>query len=278
MKIKILFLLILTIYPIRLMETNLNNQLTNLIFVQKGGLPIILTAPHGGQLEIPDVPERKKGTKVKDIYTLDLTLATSKFLFELTGVYPYVVAANFSRKYIDANRSAKRAYEDERAKLVYDSYHQYIAEFIKEIKEKYEKFHLLLDIHGQSLHHDTIFRGTKDKTTIQNLIEKYGENGISGENSIIGILNSKGYKTHLTEITEEEHRSFDGGYTVGKYGSHNKDGIDAIQLEFGRNYREPENIDKTAQNLANAIFQFYKLATKTNFYLGSSCIFSELPR
>ena len=82
-----------------------------LISVQSGNLPIILSAPHGGNLTIEAVPERKgKGVKrfvrTKDMWTDQLTVKLADAIEKKTGKRPYVVVANFHRKFIDANRSA----------------------------------------------------------------------------------------------------------------------------------------------------------------------------
>lgn len=266
-----LLLFIFNIYSITAMElesahikenpvsSSINNQLSDFIFVKKGNSPIILTAPHGGKLSVEGVPERKQGEKLRDVYTYELTLAISKALYNITGAYPYVVAAGISRKYIDANRPAKKAYEDERVKSIYDSYHSYIKQFIIELKKQFQN-PLLLDIHGQGSDNEIIFRGTQNKMTVTSLLTKYNHEGLLGSSSIIGILAAQGYKMFppVSEIQQKEHTSFDGGFTVRTYGSHTKNGIDAIQLEFGWNFRTLENINTTAKDLATAIATFYK--------------------
>jgi hypothetical protein len=48
-----------------------------------------------------------------------------------------------------------------------------------------------------------------------------------------------------------------GGCTVGLYGSHNPDGVDAIQIESGSNFRQATTIDALAGELTKAIAAFY---------------------
>ena len=55
-----------------------------------------------------------------------------------------------------------------------------------------------------------------------------------------------------------ETRNYTGGHTVELYGSHNADGIDAMQLEFGRDLRDRAVIDRTAKDTARAIAAFYE--------------------
>ena len=54
-----------------------------------------------------------------------------------------------------------------------------------------------------------------------------------------------------------EDAGFKGGYTVATYGSHNRDGIDAVQLEFGTRYRQKAVVAKSAADAAKAIAAFY---------------------
>src|ERR1700722_6229902 len=76
------------------------------VTVQKGTLPIIVSAPHGGLKKVPDVPERL-GTGIANFATvLDTRTAelAEKFVAELQKHLdgkPWVVIARFERKYLD---------------------------------------------------------------------------------------------------------------------------------------------------------------------------------
>jgi hypothetical protein len=62
--------------------------------------------------------------------------------------------------------------------------------------------------------------------------------------------------------TLREDPRFSGGYTVFNYGSQHPEGIDAIQLEFGKNHRANERL---AEDLAEALIVFmtqYELLAK----------------
>ena len=47
------------------------------------------------------------------------------------------------------------------------------------------------------------------------------------------------------------------GYTVAILGCNTPDGVDAIQFEFGSNYRQTAVLDKSAGDAAAAIVAFY---------------------
>src|SRR4051812_30288907 len=91
------------------------------VTVQKGTLPIIISAPHGGRKKVPDVPERV-GTGLTNFQTVrdeNTAEMTEKFVAELEKLLdgkPWVVIARFERKYLDVNRSAKEGYESDKAK------------------------------------------------------------------------------------------------------------------------------------------------------------------
>ena len=87
----------------------------DLIFVQQGAVPIILTAPHGGTLRVPGV-ERERSSRAAVKFRDDATDEIAEVLMDrleaLVGGKPYAVVARFHRRYIDANRRESLAFED----------------------------------------------------------------------------------------------------------------------------------------------------------------------
>ncbi len=79
----------------------------------RGVMPVLLTAPHGGSAAPPGVEDERKDeetppgcdfSKKRDNETALITEATAQRLLDLTGLSPYVVVAQFHRKFVDANR------------------------------------------------------------------------------------------------------------------------------------------------------------------------------
>ncbi|HZW61084.1 MAG TPA: hypothetical protein VFF04_02565 [Candidatus Babeliales bacterium] len=244
---------------VSLLSAEMHNQPSDFVLVQQGTIPIILTAPHGGSLKIPNVPVRKKATKGKDLNTFELTQALSKAIEEKTGEKPYIVAAHFKRVYIDANRPADTAYEVSAAKPYYDYYHEQITKFVANIKQLFPNQNpLLIDIHGQGREKDLVFRGTCDKQTVQQLLKSAGEDALTGPFSIAGVMSAQGIAVFppISKPDQPEYASYIGGFTVRTYGSHTDLGINAIQLEFGSSYRNSEMIATTSQKVAQAIITF----------------------
>jgi N-formylglutamate amidohydrolase len=212
----------------------------SLVITRTGNLPILLTVPHGGLEGVPNVPLRSRGTTSTDAYTIELAEALSKHLTNSLGGQPYFVAARFSRKHIDANRAEVDAFDSPYAKPTYDAYHEQIRRFIAQIKERFPKGALLLDVHGQWEDPGVVHRGTRNGATVAALIQKHGPEALIGPNSILGVVQSKGFKVFPSNTpigTPPEDRRYNGGYTVHTYGSRSPDGLDAIQIEVGRDLR-----------------------------------------
>jgi hypothetical protein len=55
-----------------------------------------------------------------------------------------------------------------------------------------------------------------------------------------------------------EDAGFKGGYTLFTYGSHQRDGLDAVQMEFGAAYVRKDVVARSARDAARAIAAFYE--------------------
>lgn len=136
---------------------------------------------------------------------------------------------------------------------------------------------LLLDIHGQGEQKTTIFRGTLKGQTVKNLVSAFGNEALIGAHSILGYLEAMySYRvcpSCADTSTLENEEQFFGGYTVQvltyslsvlysiyfqAHGSHNTDGIDAIQLELGTDLRcQSKQSISLASRLAEASMHFF---------------------
>jgi N-formylglutamate amidohydrolase len=239
-------------------RSGLAADIDGLVLARAGKLPILLTVPHGGTDSVPNVATRVRGTTVTDVYTIEIAQALVQQLENALGARPYMVAARFSRKYIDANRAESEAFDSPDAKPAYDAYHNRIRLFIAEIKANFPKGAVLLDIHGQGEDPGVAHRGTRNGATVAALIRTHGAAALTGPDSIFGALQSRGYKvfppnTPIGDPPEE--KRYGGGFTVQTYGSGSPAGIDAIQIEVGRNLRTDSRF---VTALGEAIVVFYK--------------------
>jgi N-formylglutamate amidohydrolase len=149
--------------------------------------------------------------------------------------------------------------ESPQALPAYRSYHGEIERHVAELRAAFPQGALLLDIHGQSQELQTTFRGTRGGSTVKALVQRHGAAAIQGEKSILGVLASRGLEVNprVGAPSLEEDRRFAGGHTVHTYGSHRPQGIDAIQLEFGRSQRRrPSLADDLAEALAVFLTQY----------------------
>ena len=232
------------------------------LITQKGNLPIVISAPHGGRNPIPGIPERqavkgRKNVTVRDENTAELAQKLAAFLEQKLGNKVYLTVAQFERKYVDANRSPDTAYDSEKAKPYYDAYHQNLRDACLEVQKQWGHG-LLLDLHGQGASRRVIFRGTKNGLTVSSLRDRFGQSAIVGANSILGQLEKKGYQVFPANNSPQqpEDARFNGGYIVQNYGGKEGTGIDAIQLELGTQQRAKTQLDRTASDLAEAIEVF----------------------
>ena len=236
-----------------------------LVYTQKGTLPIILTAPHGGKEKVPGVELRTGGGAknfkvVLDTRTHELATAIAADLEAMLGGSVYVVAAEFSRKYIDANRSFEEGAETPAAKPYYDRYHNAIRADVDEVRARFKRG-LLVDVHGQGQtdHLDQVMRGTRNGATCKQLIATFGDKAVVGPTGLFGLLEHNGLKVfpaNQSPLIRED--ALNGGYTVATYGSSTDSGIDAFQMEFGTNLRAAASIKSTANATAKSIAAFYR--------------------
>ena len=242
-------------------ESHAQNQWAphQLLTVWAGALPIILSAPHGGRQPIPGVAARRgvgvaQFTTGRDNNTDELAQRIAAKLEERLSEKPFLIVAQFERKYLDVNRPRRDAYESTEAQPYYDVYHRALKHACEQLSRGWDRA-LLLDIHGQS-EGDTIYRGTNNGKTVSSLIRRFGAEAITGPKSIFAQLEGMGYK--IVPSIRESHKEtrYAGGYIVQTYGSHRETGIDAIQLEFGTSLRARANLERTAIDLAHAVALF----------------------
>jgi N-formylglutamate amidohydrolase len=231
-----------------------------LLILWAGTLPIIFSAPHGGRQPVAGADVRR-GVGItqfatgRDHHTDELAEKIAAKLEVRLGAKPFLLVANFERKYLDVNRPPARAYESAEAKFYYDAYHSALRQAHDRVRREWGRG-LLLDIHGQSARDDTIYRGTNNGKTVMSLIRRFGAEAIVGPQSIFSRLEERGYKVWPPTAAPHKEDRYAGGYIVQTYGSHQPSGIDAIQLEFGAKLRARANLEQTATDLAEAIAVF----------------------
>lgn len=232
-------------------------ETTRLVSRHRGTLPVVLACPHDGGASPPvsertgsGLPARCHFTKSRDLRSRAITTGLAQRLLELCGEAPYVVMADFHRKYIDVNRSADCAYEVAAAQPYYDEYHRTLRDFVDEVRTESGGPGLLFDIHGTAGIAGSpadLYLGTAAGSSIARLI-RIDAHAMSRRRGLVGLLAAAGYVVSLDPPV------LGGGHTVETYGTSRPGGIDAIQVEIAAALRT--NADKRAgliEHLARAI-------------------------
>jgi N-formylglutamate amidohydrolase len=112
---------------------------------------------------------------------------------------------------------------------------------------------LLVDVHGQSDNVQVAFRGTRNGQTAT-LNKLYASGGLLQRLIALGITVSP------PTADGTENSSFNGGQIVVTHGA-SVGGAQAVQLEFGLNYRQSAWLNDTASKLADAIASWTNCAS-----------------
>ena len=232
----------------------------DLVHAERGTLPVVLSAPHGGRAAVPGVPPRtgagKSGaanfTTVRDTRSDVLAVAIADALETRTGRRPSLVLARFDRNYIDANRPPADAYEHARARPAYDLYHETLAAFVRDLHDR-PGGGLLIDVHGQAREKDAVIRGTRNGLTTGRGHAARTDHRFP---NAVGLRLSDALRARgLTVLPGGDGREtvFTGGYITVTHGVQRPGGVPAVQLEFGSHLRRSAAIPATADAVADAL-------------------------
>jgi N-formylglutamate amidohydrolase len=219
------------------------------VTIERGSLPIVLSAPHGGTAIVPGVPVRQTGTTGLDTNTYQLAVEIQNALMARTGKRAHLVAALASRSYVDLNRSSDEAYETAAVAPIYQAYHAALQQAVQTARSQSAAGALVVDIHGQGSDPAVVFRGTRNGQTAT-LATLYAPTG-----GLLARLVALGMPVSPAGAAGTENPSYNGGYIVGTYGLGGAGGVNAVQLEFGMNYRQSVVVATTAGQLADALVE-----------------------
>lgn len=113
-----------------------------------GDLPLVLTVPHGGRAQPADLPERRQGVKVMDVYTQELAAALVAELERHTGGKVHVIQSHLHRSRLDPNREIVEAANGHPgAERIWREFHTAVEEALAAAVARHG-FALLIDLHG----------------------------------------------------------------------------------------------------------------------------------
>jgi len=272
-----------------------------LVEYYQGTTNLIVSVPHGGEMKPPFLPDRVKVPKetaegeakvIKDSGDDDtnyrITTAADIFTQEIaktmvieynmiTGQKPYLIMANLHRSKLDPNRPILQAAQGNGVcELVYKEYHN----FVRSAKDEINGPGLVIDLHGQNHHQNSIEIGylfkkselnIKDYTStvpsIKTLLERTKTPTteiLYGEKSLGALFESAGFNAVPSprQHSPGTDKYYKGGYITQTHGSNLGGDIDAIQLEVpaeirhegGEEYRE-----HFSKELAKILAKFVEL-------------------
>ena len=252
-----------------------------------GNLPIILSAPHGGDEKPSYMKTRTKGVFDKDDFTLELTEEIVKEFYNQTKKTPYAVIATISREKVDINREPNEAYEEENASIPYNQFHFLINSSRKQIEKVFGKG-IYIDIHGQShpkgylefgylldndilkLHESNLreYQNKSSISTLSNFSKESFLDQLRGPHSLGSLMTNQGYDSipSVKLPYASDGNYFEGAYDTIRYGSLDKGNINGIQIEFPylgcRDTKESR--EACAKAFVEAILKFIEIHLNLN--------------
>ena len=251
-----------------------------------GALPIVLLAPHGGELMPDEIPERSDSPP-SDSHTLELAEAVADALAVETGLRPHLVACHLHRSRLDCNRSLRVGAEgNPHAEQAWMEFHAFIEQAKASAAAVYGQA-LVLDLHGMTrerIEIGTLIDGSQwlvgdsrldhdayaASSSIRKLTQQSGRSFSSisrGPLSLGAELEGRGYAVvpspgHPNPGTDSEGSALDyyeGGYNTVHHGSRHGGQSDAIQLEHPMAIREtPESREAYAADLAESVVSSFE--------------------
>lgn len=240
-----------------------------------GTLPVILSAPHGGDLTPTEIANRATGVIVTDRNTRELTLAVRDAFIDLTGAAPHVVISHLDRVKLDPNREiAEAAQGDPFAERAWEEYHGFIERARVEAAEMGEGMYF--DMHGHGHPEDRLELGyllSADRlngddgslnslaTVQQTSIREIGRDSglpfsqvIRGPTSLGGLLEERGVPAVPSPSIPGPGTDpyFSGGYSTWRHGSlADTELVSGIQIEH--HYRGLRNSDANRRAFATVL-------------------------
>ena len=220
--------------------------------LEKGELPILLVAPHGGNGNLSDAPIRRARDSgdphfsgKKDMITAELTRSYSDQIFQVTGKRPSALISEVHRKYCDLNRQEDWSSPAPAGQAFHREYHTALKLELDRLLSEHG-WVLLMDIHGQSSEPHDLMIGIREGQVIGD----WSRQTLWDEGGVIEALRGEGF-TVVPDRPEQEIR-FGGGFIVKTYGADKR--VEAWQLEHGGNLRfDPERSRRFVELMVGAL-------------------------
>ena len=221
-----------------------------------GELPVVISAPHGGDLKPNEINDRTYGVTGADRNTRDLTFRVRDALIDATGYAPHVIISHLHRSKLDPNREIVEAAQgDLYAEQAWTEFQDFIRIARETVAADYGSG-MYFDIHGHGHPINRIELGyllgrsdlnlsdafldnttIRDKSSVRSLgteSELSFSRLLRGETSFGGYLQEAGFRSvpSPSDPSPNEDAYFTGGYNTRRWGSlTGGEVVSGIQLE-----------------------------------------------
>jgi len=123
----------------------------NYVEYQIGTLPVVISVPHGGNLNPMSIPDRTCNDPVyaTDAFTIETAMAINQSIFEATGCYPHIIISHLKRSKLDCNRNLEDgACGNEEAIIAWEEFHNFIETAQNTANGEFQDKIFFVDLHG----------------------------------------------------------------------------------------------------------------------------------
>ncbi|MNK37609.1 hypothetical protein D3C87_561810 [compost metagenome] len=256
-----------------------------------GDLPLIISVPHGGAINLPDSPTRscKGAVTVTDSRTIELVKEIEKAFLEKYKARPFIIISNLSRKHVDHNRDIDEGTCGDKAmEKPWNQFHDYIDTAVVLATKKFGKA-VYIDLHGhghtkQRLEVGYLLKAdelrdlnAKDnkqvaKSSVANLLAT--DKKLDLEQLLVGpdafgtLIAKEGFdavpsKQDVAPLEEDKY--FNGGYNTVRYTSSKYPNVFGWQIESNyKDVRDAAGRPVFAKAFVEVMAKYFKTYLKTS--------------
>ncbi len=254
---------------------------------QAGDLPIIIVAPHGGDLTPTSIPDRTSGVTGRDRNTQEVARVFGVTLFDRTGHRPHIVINRLHRIKLDANREIGEAAQgNATAETAWREFHEFIEAAKDAVLDGFGRG-LYIDLHGHGHDNQRLElgyllsaadlersdallddAGLVAKSSIRALVGQSSAGFVElvrGTTSMGGLLGPLGFPTvpGPAQPNPGGEPYFTGGYNTQRHGSRDGGAISAIQIEM--NYIGVRDSEGSRAAFASALAEALEVYMSAHF-------------
>jgi hypothetical protein len=254
-----------------------------------GDLPLIISVPHGGAINLPDVGTRdcKGAVTVTDTRTIELVKEIEKAFLAKYNARPYIIICNLSRKNVDQNREMEEGTCGNKAmEKPWNQFHNYIDTAVALATKKFGKA-IYIDLHGHGHIKQRLELGytisadelrdldaknnkVASKSSVANILASDKsldlEQLLIGNNAFGTLIANEGFNAVPSKQDKaplEEDKYFNGGYNTRRYTSAQYPNVFGWQIESNyKGVRDAEGRPAFAKAFAEVMGDYFKTYLK----------------